>query len=230
MSSEIESSPGRPTVISALGVYASAARWSWWRWDFRRACPDFLYLRHAVSLVARVGPVTRSHRLLQPGHTGLDLQFLWAPFIDRAPVPVLTGWLGHRRSWMLVCQGLIMVGLVALAGSDPASSLGTDRALCVPRRLLIGHSGHCNRRLAHRSGGNIQAGRPRGRLSWGYRVAIIVAGAVPLLLAEAYGWDFAYALMAATMTVGVVAVRACRGRSATPSPDTDRGHSTRPGP
>ena len=34
-----------------------------------------------------------------------SFKFLWAPLIDRARVPVLDGWLGHRRSWMLVCQG-----------------------------------------------------------------------------------------------------------------------------
>ena len=43
---------------------------------------------------------------------------------------------------------------------------------------------------------------------WGYRVATLVAGAVPLLLAEAYGWNLSYAVMAALMTVGVVAVMA----------------------
>ena len=31
---------------------------------------------------------------------------------------------------------------------------------------------------------------------WGYRVAMIVAGAAPLLLAESYGWNFSYAVMA----------------------------------
>ena len=41
---------------------------------------------------------------------------------------------------------------------------------------------------------------------WGYRIAIIVAGAVPLLLAEAYNWNFSYAVMAALMGVGVAAV------------------------
>jgi hypothetical protein len=39
-------------------------------------------------------------------------------------------------------------------------------------------------------------------------VAIITAGAVPLLLAEAYGWNFSYAVMAALMTVGILAVLA----------------------
>jgi PAT family beta-lactamase induction signal transducer AmpG len=43
---------------------------------------------------------------------------------------------------------------------------------------------------------------------WGYRVAIIVAGAVPLLLAQARGWNVSYAVMAALMSIGVFAVLA----------------------
>jgi PAT family beta-lactamase induction signal transducer AmpG len=43
---------------------------------------------------------------------------------------------------------------------------------------------------------------------WGYRGAIIVAGAVPLLLAGSYGWNFSYAVMAALMLIGVAGVLA----------------------
>ena len=54
-----------------------------------------------------------------------SFKFLWAPLVDRARVPVLTAWLGHRRSWMLVCQALIMLGLWLVAGTDPATGLAT---------------------------------------------------------------------------------------------------------
>jgi PAT family beta-lactamase induction signal transducer AmpG len=53
-----------------------------------------------------------------------SFKFLWAPWIDRARIPLLTRWLGHRRSWMLVCQGLIMFGLWLVAGSNPVANLG----------------------------------------------------------------------------------------------------------
>jgi PAT family beta-lactamase induction signal transducer AmpG len=43
---------------------------------------------------------------------------------------------------------------------------------------------------------------------WGYRIAMLVAGAAPLLLAESYGWNFSYAVMAALMGVGMLAVLA----------------------
>ena len=40
-----------------------------------------------------------------------SLKFLWAPLIDRASIPGLTQALGHRRSWMLVSQAAIILGL-----------------------------------------------------------------------------------------------------------------------
>ena len=43
---------------------------------------------------------------------------------------------------------------------------------------------------------------------WGYRGGMIVAGAGPLLLAQAYGWNFSYGVMGALMGVGVLAVLA----------------------
>ena len=60
---------------------------------------------------------------------------------------------------------------------------------------------------------------------WGYRVAIIVAGAVPLLLAKSYGWNFSYAVMAALMAIGHRR-RAGGAARAAPHhpPDPDRGH------
>jgi PAT family beta-lactamase induction signal transducer AmpG len=41
---------------------------------------------------------------------------------------------------------------------------------------------------------------------WGYRIAMITAGAAPLLLAQAYSWNFSYAVMAALMGIGMLAV------------------------
>src|SRR5262249_32247536 len=52
-----------------------------------------------------------------------SFKFLWAPLVDRVQIPMLTRWLGHRRSWMLTCQGLVMLGLWMISGTDPSHSL-----------------------------------------------------------------------------------------------------------
>ena len=106
---------------------------------------------------------------------------------------MLTGWLGHRRSWMLVCQGLIMLGLWLVAGSDPSRSLGTIAVFAV----LVGFSSATQDIAIDawriEAAETSKQGAMAAAYQWGYRVAIIVAGAVPLLLAQAYGWNFSYA-------------------------------------
>ena len=52
------------------------------------------------------------------------LKFLWAPLIDRTTIPVLGKLLGQRRSWMIVAQACVCVGLLATTLSDPKSDLG----------------------------------------------------------------------------------------------------------
>jgi len=52
-----------------------------------------------------------------------SIKFFWAPVIDRLPVPLLTRWLGRRRSWMIVAQCGIAIGLVGMAQTDPMTDL-----------------------------------------------------------------------------------------------------------
>ena len=135
-----------------------------------------------------------------------SFKFLWAPLIDRAQVPLLTGWLGHRRSWMLLCQALIMLGLFLVAGSDPTSNLGAMAAFAV----FVGFSSATQDvvidawriEAAEMSKQGVMA----ASYQWGYRIAMIVAGAAPLLLAESYSWNFSYAVMATLMSIGMLAV------------------------
>ena len=40
------------------------------------------------------------------------LNFLWAPFVDKLKIPLLTNKIGHRKSWILVLQSLIIIFLI----------------------------------------------------------------------------------------------------------------------
>ncbi len=50
-------------------------------------------------------------------------KWVWAPLVDRMPIPLLTRWLGRRRSWLLLAQIAIMAGLVAMSFNDPRVAL-----------------------------------------------------------------------------------------------------------
>lgn len=51
------------------------------------------------------------------------INFLWAPAVDRVRLPVLHSLLGQRRSWILLCQILILICTLFIAGVNPATNL-----------------------------------------------------------------------------------------------------------
>jgi len=49
--------------------------------------------------------------------------FLWAPLVDRVKLPILHSLLGQRRSWIFLCQSIILILTLFIAGVDPAMNL-----------------------------------------------------------------------------------------------------------
>lgn len=135
-----------------------------------------------------------------------SLKFLWAPLIDRANIPWLTKTLGHRRSWMLVSQAAIIIGLWLIAGSNPAENLPLVAVFAV----CIGFSSATQDIVIDawriEAAEQERQGMMAAAYQWGYRIAQIVAGALALWLADLYGWALSYTVMAALMAIGVAAV------------------------
>jgi len=134
------------------------------------------------------------------------LKFVWAPLLDRTNIPLLSKWLGHRRSWMLATQGIIIIGLWMISGQDPSQNLGMVALFAV----MVGFFG-ATQDIAI-DAWRIEAvddsrqGVMAAAYQLGYRVAQIVAGFAPLALAEFYNWNLSYAVMAALMSIGVAGV------------------------
>jgi PAT family beta-lactamase induction signal transducer AmpG len=208
MRTESESATEQRSFVSALRVYAERPALVMIALGFSAALPYFLIFDTLSAWLRASGLSLEVIGFFSLVTLISSFKFLWAPFVDRARVPVLTSWVGHRRSWMLVCQGLIMLGLWLVAGSDPSRSLGAIAVFAV----LVGFAS-ATQDIAI-DAWRIEAaevtkqGAMAAAYQWGYRVAMIVAGAVPLLLAEVYSWNFSYALMAVLMTIGVIAVLA----------------------
>lgn len=134
-----------------------------------------------------------------------SFKFLWAPLIDRAKVPVLHGWLGHRRAWMLVCQAVIMAGLATISGLNPAANLPLMALVAVVTGFATATQDIVIDAWRIEVVDKERQGQMAVAVQWGYRGAMIAAGAVPLLLAERFNWNISYLFMAAAMLVGVAA-------------------------
>jgi PAT family beta-lactamase induction signal transducer AmpG len=132
------------------------------------------------------------------------LKFAWAPLVDRLVLPGLTRWLGQRRSWMLLAQLGVIVGLVAMGQRDPVTELG----LLVMCALLVAFCSATQDISI--DAWRIEAvavelqGAMAATYQMGYRLGMIVAGAGALYIAEFGSWASAYTAMGAAMTVGIV--------------------------
>ncbi len=133
-----------------------------------------------------------------------SIKVFWAPVVDRLPIPWLTRKLGKRRSWMLCAQIVIVGGLLGMASSDPRTEL-----LMIAVYALIVAFGSATQDItidAYR----IEAvdDRYQGAMAatyvFGYRLALLVAGAGAFYLAEGQSWSFAYIIMATFMLIGMV--------------------------
>ncbi len=130
-------------------------------------------------------------------------KFLWAPLLDRVSLPILTGVLGQRRSWMLLCQVGIMVGLSLITLADPVTNLGIVAAVAV----LTGFTAASQDIAVDAWRIEVSAEHEQGIMAashaWGFRGAMVISGAAPLLMADAFGWSVAYGVMALMMAIGI---------------------------
>ncbi|WP_428153502.1 AmpG family muropeptide MFS transporter [Brevundimonas sp.] len=135
-----------------------------------------------------------------------SLKFVWAPLVDRTAIPLLTPLLGHRRSWMLVTQAVVIFGLWSISGLNPSNALMAIALFAT----LVGFFGATQDIVIDawriEAADDSRHGAMAAAYQMGYRVAMIVAGAVPLVLADLYNWNVSYAVMAALMGFGIAGV------------------------
>jgi MFS transporter, PAT family, beta-lactamase induction signal transducer AmpG len=143
-------------------------------------------------------------------------KWVWAPLVDRLPIPFLSKAFGQRRSWMLLAQAGIIAGLLGMATTDPKINLEFMVYCAVFVAFCSATQDIALDALRIESADETLQAALSAAYQTGYRIAMIWAGAGVLWVAawsqgDAAGytssaWTVAYAVMAASMAVGVVAV------------------------
>jgi PAT family beta-lactamase induction signal transducer AmpG len=131
------------------------------------------------------------------------LKFLWSPFMDRFVPPRLGRLLGRRRGWIIVTQlillaGIFMMGMVppkdaplmmaALALSVAFFSASQDIVVDAYRTDLLREK---------------ERGIGSAVFVTGYRVGMLLSGALAMIMSVRIGWSNTYFVMAGLMMIGV---------------------------
>ncbi|HEV2230230.1 MAG TPA: MFS transporter [Steroidobacteraceae bacterium] len=129
------------------------------------------------------------------------LKPLWAPLVDRYPLPFL----GRRRGWMLVTQLGLAAAIALLGLQNPSVALAAVTAcafaivLCSATQDIAIDAWRTDVSLPEERGPAAAAN------NLGYRTAAWLASACALVVADHFGWRAAYLILAAAMLAFCVA-------------------------
>jgi PAT family beta-lactamase induction signal transducer AmpG len=208
----------RPTWCVEVREMAAAARPKGWRllkaalstrksatmlaFGFSSGLPFALLIGTLNAWLGEVGINLATIGVLSWIGLAYSFKFLWSPMVDRVPLPLLDR-VGRRKSWIVLCQIVLIGGFAGLAATNPGTNIGTFAIFAVIAALAS-----ATQDIAV-DAWRIDVADERTTVEllsaiyqFGYRIASIVGGALALVLAARMSWSLVYLLMAAL--IGVV--------------------------
>ena len=134
------------------------------------------------------------------------IKFLWAPMLDQLRLPGLTNLIGQRRSWMLLTQAIILVGLIYMSFLQPES----DLIFLAYMSIIVAFASASQDVAIDAYRIEIAESKFQAVLGasyqLGYRISALTSGAGALYLASFYDWKLTYQIMSMFMLVGIMTV------------------------
>jgi MFS transporter, PAT family, beta-lactamase induction signal transducer AmpG len=198
--------PSRAAWLSSLRVYREPRLIAVLLMGFSSGLPLALTFATLSFRLAEIGVSRTAIGLFALVGVPYSVKFLWSPLIDRMPIPLLTRHLGRRRGWALAIQPLLALAILALGLAEPRSAPGLTALAALAVAFLSASQDIVIDAYRIELLRPEEQGAGAAATQWGYRFGMLAASAGALYAASFGGWRFAYALMAALMTVGMVAV------------------------
>lgn len=139
--------------------------------------------------------------------TPYAINFLWAPLVDRLRIPWFSARFGRRRGWALFTQSLLVLAIFLLSLTNPAENLMLVAAAVLfvtfvsATQDIVIDAYRIELLEPHLYGAGTAAA------IWGWHLGGTLIGAAGgLYLAEYYGWNTAYMVLAAGILIGMLAI------------------------
>lgn len=171
---------------------------------FSAGLPFYLIFQ-TLSIWLREEGVSRSEiGLFAWAGFAFTFKFLWAPILDRAPVPFLESKVGRRRAWMAVAQACVAATLLAMSFANPGENLVYVAIAAVAIALSSATQDIAVDAWRIEAAPVAEQGMMAAMYQYGYRVGILMAGTGALIIADNVNWAVAYQSMAVLMLVGLI--------------------------
>ncbi len=189
----------RPAKPSVWRAFAQPAAWTMFLFGFSSGLPFLLVAGTLAYWLKENGIELRDITMIASAGMTYAFKFLWAPLLDHWRIPGFAR-LGQRRGWLLFAQLGVVLGLLAMVLLTPV-----QLAPFVAATLVVAFFGATQDIAVDAYRIEIAPIEAQGALvatySLGYRIGLLLAGAVALILADHLPWRMVYALMALAMAV-----------------------------
>ncbi|MCW0203228.1 AmpG family muropeptide MFS transporter [Rhodanobacter thiooxydans] len=215
----IEPAAPRPAKPSVWRAFAQPAAWTMALFGFSSGLPFLLVAGTLAYWLKENGIKLADITMTASAGMTYAFKFVWAPLLDHGRLPGFAR-LGQRRGWLLFAQLGVVFGLLAMAALTPR-----QLTPFVAATLLVAFFGATQDIAVDAYRIEIAPIEAQGALvatySLGYRIGLLLAGAVALILADHLSWRLVYVLMALAMAVPVATTLIAR------EPDVLRVRATR---
>lgn len=191
----------KPAKVSVWHAFTQPAAWTMFLLGFSSGLPFLLVAGTLAYWLKEKGIELKDITMIASAGMTYAFKFLWAPLLDHWRLPGF-GRLGQRRGWLLLAQLGVVVGLIGMALLTPA-----QLAPFVAATLVVAFFGATQDIAVDAYRIEIAPTSDQGALvatyALGYRIALIVAGALALILADHMPWPQVYLILAAAMIVPI---------------------------
>ncbi len=197
------SAEAAPEKTSIWKAFTQPAAWTMFFFGFSSGLPFLLVAGTLAYWLRESGIELKSITMIASAGLAYVLKFVWAPLLDHWQLPWLSR-LGQRRGWLLLAQIGVGIGLLAMAALTPA-----QLEPFIFATLAVAFFGATQDIAVDAYRIEIAPPAQQGALvaiyGLGYRIALILAGAIALIISDHIAWSTVYRLMAAAMLIPIVA-------------------------
>ena len=130
-----------------------------------------------------------------------SFKFLWSPFLDRFTLPFL----GRRRGWLILTQIALIFAIALLGLQQPKQALQLVAINAIVIAFLSATQDIATDAYRTDVLTNLELGAGAAVSTLGYRIGMIAAGSLALMLADQMPWSSVYLIMAGMMAIGIFA-------------------------
>lgn len=133
-------------------------------------------------------------------------KFLWAPLIDQVRLPLLHRIIGHRRSWALLAQVFLILSILGLGYSNPSQTPEVTALFAVLVAFFSATQDILIDAYRIELLKDDEQGAGAAMYVNGYRLGMLIAGAVAIGLSDWVSWPLVYTIMAGLIVIGMITI------------------------